>query len=271
MQPIHFEGLERVEFDACADLYRAAPESVRLAHAITVQTIGRVTCMTSRGIEPAAMFRRAVGVGIGHATSEAELDAALACMHGTGLRHAVPLAPESQPPGLASWLEQRGYTRGYAWMKFSRPCTDPPAAPSTHLDVRVVGPERAMAFAGVVVEGFGLPPTTSPWIAALVGRPNWTCVMALAEGSTVAAGAVYVGGEHAWLGLGATVAAHRRHGAQGALLALRIREAAARGARIAVTETGERLPDRPSASYRNILRAGFEEMYLRQNYMSAAA
>src|SRR6476659_2386018 len=103
MQPIHFEGLERVEFDACADLYRAAPESVRLAHAITVQTIGRVTCMTSRGIEPAAMFRRAVGVGIGHATSEAELDAALACMHGTGLRHAVPLAPESQPPGLASW------------------------------------------------------------------------------------------------------------------------------------------------------------------------
>lgn len=37
---------------------------------------------------------------------------------------------------------------------------------------------------------------------------------------------------------------------------------------VAVTETGERLPDKPSNSYRNILRAGFEETYLRQNCIS---
>jgi hypothetical protein len=47
--------------------------------------------------------------------------------------------------------------------------------------------------------------------------------------------------------------------------------AAARGARTAVTETGERMPDKPSASYRNILRAGFQERYLRQNWMSPTA
>jgi hypothetical protein len=46
---------------------------------------------------------------------------------------------------------------------------------------------------------------------------------------------------------------------------------AARGARTAVTETGERLPDKPSNSYRNILRAGFHERYLRHNYLSPAA
>ena len=34
------------------------------------------------------------------------------------------------------------------------------------------------------------------------------------------------------------------------------------------TETGERLPDKPSNSYRNILRAGFTEAYVRQNYLS---
>ena len=47
-----------------------------------------------------------------------------------------------------------------------------------------------------------------------------------------------------------------------------MREAAARGAQIACTETGERLPDKPSNSYRNILRAGFSEAYVRQNYLS---
>jgi hypothetical protein len=55
------------------------------------------------------------------------------------------------------------------------------------------------------------------------------------------------------------------------MLARRLTEAAARGARVAVTETGERVPDKPSHSYRNILRAGFEEMYLRQNYLSPPA
>ena len=34
------------------------------------------------------------------------------------------------------------------------------------------------------------------------------------------------------------------------------------------TETGELLPDRPSASYRNILRAGFEELYVVPNWLS---
>jgi hypothetical protein len=93
--------------------------------------------------------------------------------------------------------------------------------------------------------------------------------LALAEGVHGGTGGLVSGG-HAWLD-SARRSRLTGHGAQGALLALRLREAAARGARIAVTETGERLPDRPSASYRNILRAGFEEMYLRQNYMSAAA
>ena len=46
---------------------------------------------------------------------------------------------------------------------------------------------------------------------------------------------------------------------------------ASRGARTAVTETGERQPDKPSNSYRNILRAGFHERYLRHNYLSPQA
>jgi GNAT superfamily N-acetyltransferase len=82
---------------------------------------------------------------------------------------------------------------------------------------------------------------------------------------------VYVSGEYAWLGFGATLPAYRRHGAQNALLARRLAEAAARGARTAVTETGERVPDKPSSSYRNILRAGFHERYLRHNYLSPPA
>jgi GNAT superfamily N-acetyltransferase len=267
MKAYDFAALENAEFEATIDLYRAAPEDVRIAHVIEARDIGAASCLTCRGIEPAVVFRRAVRLGVGRATSEAELDDVLAHMNGRGLRYAVPVAPQSQPSALASWLEKRGFTPGYAWMKFSRPCNGEPQA-ACDLDVRVIGRALRGEFGRVVAEGFGLPPTVAPWIGALAGRANWVCVMAFAGGTPIAAGAVYVNGDHAWLGLAATLASHRRHGAQNALLARRLSEAAARGARVAVTETGERLPDKPSNSYRNILRAGFEEMYLRQNYMS---
>ena len=152
-------------------------------------------------------------------------------------------------------------------MKFSRGCDDLPAS-QTELDIRVVDAMHGRAFGRVVGEAFGLPETVRPWIAALAGRPGWIIVLAFDGDEPVAAGATYIRGEYAWLGFGGTLAAHRRRGAQNALLARRLQEAAARGARVAVTETGERRPDLPDKSYRNILRAGFKECYLRQNYLS---
>jgi hypothetical protein len=262
-----FEALEDIEFEAAIDLFRAAPRDVQAAHAIRVRDIGGATCLTSRGIEPAAMFRRVVRLGAGQETSEAGLDDVLAYMNEHATGYAVPVAPQSQPSTLASWLEERGFRRGYAWMKFCRPC-DGASQAQSDLELRTVGGEAGGEFGRVVAQGFGLPPAVATWVGALPGRANWVCTMAYEDGTPVAAGAVYVNREHAWLGLGATLASHRRRGAQSALLTLRLSEAAVRGARVAVTETGERLPDKPSHSYRNILRAGFEEMYLRQNFMS---
>ena len=270
MASYDFAALEDIEFEAGIDLYRAAPEDVRRAHAIEVPDIGATTCLTCRGIEPAAVFRRAVRLGVGQATNELELENVLTYMNGLGSRYAIPVAPQSQPSTLSSWLEKRGFTPGYAWMKFCRPC-EGVLQTSCDLEIRVIGREQGGEFGRVVAEGFGLPAAVAPWVGALAGRENWVCVMAFAGASPVAAGAVYVRGEYAWLGFGATLTSHRRHGAQSGLIACRLSEAAARGARTAVTETGERLPDKPSNSYRNILRAGFEEMYLRQNYMSPAA
>jgi hypothetical protein len=80
--------------------------------------------------------------------------------------------------------------------------------------------------------------------------------------------ALFVTGALGWLGVAATLPASRRRGAQEALIAARIRHAAALGCTRLVTETGERTEERPSVSYRNILRAGFAEAYLRPNLVS---
>lgn len=261
-----FVGLENIEYEACTDLYRAAPEDVRAAHDIQVTDIGSATCLTCRGIEPALMFRRVVRLGVERPVTETEFDAVLSFMNRSGLSYAVPVAPQSEPAALASWLGGRGFTRGYAWMKFRRPC-DGAEQVACGLEIRVIGSDLGGEFGRIVTQGFGLPAAVTPWFGALAGRERWVCLVAFSGSMPVAAGALYIDGEYAWLGLGATLEAHRRQGAQSALLAWRLNEAKALGARVAVTETGERLPDKPSKSYRNILRAGFEEMYLRQNYV----
>ena len=77
---------------------------------------------------------------------------------------------------------------------------------------------------------------------------------------------MYVCGEGAWLGLGATVSADRRRGAQTALLARRARDAAKLGCKWVCAETPPDTADRPNASYRNMRRAGMEVRYERANY-----
>jgi len=51
-------------------------------------------------------------------------------------------------------------------------------------------------------------------------------------------------------------------------MAARIREAVAAGCTAISTETGERVIDRPGASYSNIVRHGFREAYVRPNLVS---
>ena len=82
----------------------------------------------------------------------------------------------------------------------------------------------------------------------------------------MAGGALFVDGDQAWLGLGATLPEARGRGAQSALLAERIRLAAEAGSTTVTTETGVREDGRPERSYRNILRAGFEEAFVRPNW-----
>jgi GNAT superfamily N-acetyltransferase len=266
---IDFVALEAVESAAFADLYRAAPDHIRTSLGIGVAAVGGATCLSCMQLQPAAVFRRACGLGVQVPASEAQLAEVVRHMDRLGETFAVTATPHAQPPALPAWLEARGFGRGYAFMKFSRP-TSPPIDAPTDLDVAVIGPEHGQAFGRVVSTCFGLPALVGDWLACLPGRDHWICLLASAEGEPAAAAAAYVEGTHAWLGLGATLPSFRQRGGQSALLARRVREAAAHGASIAVTETGERVPDRPSNSYRNILRCGFTEQYLRQNYMSPA-
>ncbi len=204
-------------------------------------------------------------VGLSAGATDDDLDA-IASFYG-GIRHAVAVHPDEV--ALEGRLQERGYERGYAWMKFGRGL-EPPAEHRGEVQVVEAGPEDGETFGAIVAESYGMPGSGAALIAAVVGRPGFHCFLAREADCAIGAATLFVAGNSGWCGYAATLPAARGRGAQNALFAARVRLAAELGCRNVYTETGQRVEERPDASYRNILRNGFLELYLRPNWVSPA-
>ncbi len=137
------------------------------------------------------------------------------------------------------------------------------------LELVRVGSENADAFGRIVATGYDLPDAAAAWVA-VAHRHGWDCWLALDGEVPAAAAALYVSERVGYLSFAATLPEHRGKGGQSALLAARIRHARESGCDVLVTETGERREELPSNSYRNILRAGFEEVAVTANWRREA-
>jgi GNAT superfamily N-acetyltransferase len=211
-----------------------------------------------------AMFNRATGLGLDEPATEELVDEMLAFLAGT--RSYVSVAPDARPPELRDWLQKRGLTPGYGWSKFVRPSVDPPEAQTT---LRIERVEDGHAFGAAAAGGFEVPDLFREWLAQLPARDGWHCFVALAGDEPAGAGALYVTGKIGWLGIGATVPEHRGKGAQSALIAKRVEAAAELGCEVVVSETGKPIDGRAGPSYRNLVRAGLEPVYVRPSFQRA--
>jgi hypothetical protein len=232
-----------------------------------VETTGAIVLRVPEAPD-SPMVNRVVGLGVDVPATESDVDAALEAF-GPGVTFYVSIATAARPAELSNWLEARGLEPGWGWMTFRRGL-DPPASPTGALDVVDVDtPARRSAFARIVREAYGLPESIEP---RLTRTPDlgWECLLAVDGAEPAGAAALYVAEGVGYLGFAGTLPSHRGKGAQNALLAERIVRAAEAGCDVLLTETGERRDDLPSSSYRNILRAGFEEVAVTANWVGTS-
>jgi len=210
------------------------------------------------------MLNRVTGLGLTGTAGDAELDEIDAFFRLHGVRYAVALSPFA-PTEIGGRLQARGFEYGYAWAKFRRGVEDPEPVPT---ELRVEAVTDGVLFGAVVTAAYEMPATGAAWFASLPEREGWHCFVAFDGDEPAGAGALFVRGSVGWLGVAGTAPEHRRKGAQNAIMATRIRRGRELGVTTLTTETGELVEDRPSNSYRNILRTGFELRYVRPNLVS---
>jgi len=169
-------------------------------------------------------------------------------------------------PEFENNLQQAGMKKSRGWMKFKRG-SQPAVARNPELSIREIGPENAEAFARIVVPCFDLSEASIPLIASVVSHPDYHIYMGFEGDTPAATGGVFYKDGIAHCDFGSTHRDFRGRGFQGALLARRINDAIQMGATNLYTATGEAVPGDPQHSYKNILRYGFEENYLRENWV----
>jgi GNAT superfamily N-acetyltransferase len=250
--------LELAEAAAFAGMWEATGEPLL--------RLGGATCTAFPSAPGETMLNRAIALGVEGPVTDDDLDEIAAFFRESGAaRHAISVAPDA-PSDLGSRLEARAYVPGYAWMRFRRSPVDPPDVETT---LRVEPATDGDAFSRVVAAGFELPaPEPGTGLGTLAGREGWHLFLAYDGDEPAGAAALFAHDGVGWFGAAATLPEHRQKGAQTALLAARIERALALGLDELTVETGEYVTDRPSASYRNILRARFSEAYVRPNWLS---
>lgn len=264
--------LDRVERLFWRDCWRSAPAEVAADHGIELREFGAVQAQILAELPEVGMMNMALGATAPGATQRGELAAAVEWMSSRGVAPHVPVNPGlAETPAAEAWLAENGFEAGYGWMKFVRDPHPPRFREPADVEVVELSDPAQAPFGMIAATGFGAPAWAAALFAELPGREGWRCYVANVDGTPQACAAMRIDGGLAEFGIAATLEPARGKGCQLALLHRRILDAAAAGCQLLFVETGERVPDRPSVSYRNILRAGFEEAYLRPNWKRAAA
>lgn len=265
--PYDRRALDRAEMWFWGTIWDAVSPRIAAEHGVELRRFGPVQATIVASLPETGMLNMVLGASEPGAIEEGHLAAAAEWVASRGVAAYVPVTPGLPESAAAEgWLTANGFSQAYAWMKFVRDPHPPRFKAPEDVEVVELGDGEEAPFGTIAALGFGLPAWASGLFAHLPGRAGWRCYVARLDGEALACAAMSVHDGIAEFGIAATLESARGRGCQLALLHRRILDAAEAGCHTLFVETGERVPGRPAASYRNILRAGFEEAYLRPNW-----
>ncbi len=260
--------LEHAETSALLAWHAAFTEAAIPGYDWRVERIGDALCSVST-TDPSILLNRVLDLGASGPPSRQQLVDIRRVYEDAGVaRFFLHVLPERKAADTDAVLNETGFEKYRGWMKFTR---GPGAVREARSDlaVRPVGPESGHAFAAIAAPAFDMLPESQPVVALLPGAANYHAFMSFDAERPAGTGVVFIDGGIGQLDWGATHPDFRRRGGQTAVLSARIRHALDSGCSTIATMTGEAVPGDPQHSYGNIMKSGFAEAYLRENWVPA--
>ena len=261
---------ERIETRALRAWHAAFIEAGIATYDWRIERVGDALCSVSSS-DPSILINRVLELGSSGPPDEAQLREIRRVYEDAGVgRFFLHVVPDRKGLGTDAALAAAGYEKYRGWMKFTRGVGEVRDS-RTDLDVRSIGPEYGEAFAAIAAPAFDMLPVSEPVVALIPGVAGKHAFMSFDGDRPAGTGAVFIDGEVAALDWGATHPDFRCRGSQSSLLSTRIRYAFEQGCTMICTMTGEAVPGDPQHSYGNIRKHGFEEAYLRENWVPLGA
>jgi hypothetical protein len=261
---------EIIERAALVSLHECCPEDVKQQLGLDlVECEDSVSACSSQ--DPSILINRVLGLGTLKDVTIESIETISSIYKDRNIaNYFLHIYEESVTPKVADFLRELGFAKKRGWMKF-RSGTPQPKQAATNLRVEKVGLDRSHDFGTIVCGAFGMQPTSVPLLAGIAADDRWHLFVSYDGDTPAGAGALFVEGNAGWLEWGATHPDFRSRGSQASIMASRLNLAAELGCDHVFTETGEAVDGDPQHSYKNILKAGFEESVLRLNFAPIAA
>lgn len=236
--------------------------------------LGSAIALVTPAARSTLIVNRVIGLGVSEAATPDQLDQIQALYQTQRLAWGLELSPVAQPAGLDAWLKQHRLRKGPQTAMLLRRCEPLPTVDCA-LTIRLWQEKDGDQAAQLASTLFAVPELLTQRLIALARHPRWRQWVACDGERIVATSLLYLGPETpdalghgiAWCGWGATLPSHRGMGLHAALLAARLRDAAAHGCTWLSSETALGTPEQPDQSHRNLLRMGFQQVAVRQTYV----
>ncbi len=255
------------EASCWAEIFSSAHPELKHRLRIDVMELNGAKCIATGALDVLA-YNRVLGLDRTRPFQREQLREIIAFYQNAGSqRFFIQIAPDAITPEIHQFLTEERFTHYNNWSKYVLHNTGPLQVPQTDLTVLHIDRQQTQQFGAVIRSAFVIEEDIGDLMTSPIGKPGWHFYLAMDGDMPVAAATMHHRGDSAYLALAGTTPQARKRGAQGLLITTRINDALAAGCHHIFSETAENLPDKPSASARNMEKYGFRLAYLRTNYI----
>lgn len=256
---------EEIERSTLESLHQCCPSDTREEIGLGLIEISDGIAALASG-DPSILLNRTLGLGTKEPVSAETIDAVAATYSAHNVaQYFIHIYDGSLSEAARASINGPRFVKKRGWMKFRSSAPNQRQA-STDLRIEEIGVTQSRDFGEIVCGAFGMLDKSIPLLGGLANDERWHLFVSYDGDRPAGAGSLFVEGDVGWLEWGATHPDFRRRGSQGAIMAARLKLASDLGCSHVFTETGEAVDGDPQHSYGNIMKYGFEESILRQNF-----